>query len=191
MKNKSILIGGIIGLIIGIMTTILLNMLSYTSGGTTYFSRGILFKIVNPLFVFQYLGFGLTRSFLLAGLIAFVLWTLIGILIGVTVKKFNNSLNNISKGKLKKTSKVFIILIILEIIFVILLSFFKVGWPSPCVTPNFFHPFGTEMAPGTGCIQVITPAPTSLFYLMQYLLILTIIIFLIYLGINKLNKFIK
>lgn len=92
---------------------------------------------------------------------------------------------------MKKVDKIFVGLIIIEVIFLSIIGIFwnTVYWPTPCTTPDFFHPFGREMAPGTVCILVVAPTLNPLIYWIWYLLILTTITYLIYLAVNKLKKF--
>jgi len=87
------------------------------------------------------------------------------------------------KKKLNKVNKIFLRLIILEIIAVIIFSFIKVDYPNPSVLPDFFHPFGTEMAGIV--IQVVTSGHSPLLFFSLYALILTVITYIIYLIIKK------
>jgi len=99
------------------------------------------------------------------------------------------------KIKLKKTDKIFILIILLELISLILIYFF-LTYPCPsnytCNRYSFLNPFGYNVVcPDTSHLLVDAlchPRPHQLFYLFTDLLILTIITYLIYLGINKLKK---
>ena len=90
---------------------------------------------------------------------------------------------------MKKITKIFLLTIIIEIIFVVASSFLpSVNYPSPCTTPDFFHPFGRITSSEEVCSHMLSFGPNPLFYLSQYLLIFTLILFVIYLLINKFKK---
>jgi len=94
----------------------------------------------------------------------------------------------IKKVTKKNVNNSFAYLILVEVFFGIILYFIPFSWKSPCTTPNFFHPLGREMTSGVGCIQVFTKTIFPLFYFLVYLLIITLIIYGVYILINKVKK---
>ena len=89
--------------------------------------------------------------------------------------------------KMRKRDKIFLKIIVSEIILFIIGYFIKFYYSTPCSAPDFLHPFGKD-ATGQLCIQVIHQAPSPLFYLMPYMIALTLVLYLIYLGIKKIKK---
>ena len=83
---------------------------------------------------------------------------------------------------MKKKVKIFLLLILIEIIsllLVALLSGNNCSYPTPCDVPTFFNPFGQYEGI---CIQMITipmQCNLSLIYLFEYVIILTALIFFI------------
>lgn len=89
---------------------------------------------------------------------------------------------------MRKGKKIFILIIILEIIsflVIVLFSGKNCFYPTPCSVPNFFHPLGNNY---DICIQMLT-APMqcnlSLIYLLDWLILLTIFVFIGYLFKNR------
>jgi len=80
---------------------------------------------------------------------------------------------------MKKIDKIFLRIIIGEIILFVINYFISFGYSTPCVAPDFLHPFGKTLVPGHACAQVIHQAPSYLFYLMPYIITLTLIVYLI------------
>ena len=86
-------------------------------------------------------------------------------------------------------NKIFITAIIIESIIILLLILFlgKITlFPNSCYTSDFLHPFGRNTAQeGQACLQAFTEGTNPLIYLVSYLLILTIIVYIIYLIKNR------
>lgn len=93
------------------------------------------------------------------------------------------------KIKLKKIDKIFIGLILLEIItlLVTLLFFRTITISNTCNIWSFTNPFGFHKE-DLICGQAFTTILNPIIYQLTDLLILTIIIYIIYLVINKLKK---
>ncbi len=90
---------------------------------------------------------------------------------------------NKMRNELKTADKIFIGLILLEIIVLGVSPFLKMP-VSVCTSPSFLNPFGLHET----CILPAFKQMNMLFYPMADLLILTIITYLIYLGMNKYKK---
>ncbi len=77
---------------------------------------------------------------------------------------------------MKNKNKIFIVILFVELAVLLVLSFVEVSWPDSC-TPNFFNPFGKT---SEICAQVITPSLSPVFYIVNYLFALTLVIYFIY-----------
>jgi len=90
--------------------------------------------------------------------------------------------------RLNKVDKIFIILIILELITLLIINFFlsPVWYPTPCHARDYslLDPFNFFKYKGV-CIQILARGINPLFYPVADLLILTIIAYITYLIIRK------
>ena len=91
--------------------------------------------------------------------------------------------------ELKRVDKVFIGVIIAEMIITFVASFYMIDWPNSC-TPSVFMPLGGG---GAFCAQVVTPALHPLFFLAMDLLMVTLTVYVVFLvfdstGIAKKKK---
>ncbi len=71
---------------------------------------------------------------------------------------------------------------------VVLFSGRTCSYSTPCDVPDFFHPFGRYY---DACIQMLTPpmqCNLGLIYLLEWLIILTILTFFYYLFKNRKKK---
>lgn len=88
-------------------------------------------------------------------------------------------------SKLSKKHKIFIGMIILEVILLtVLYLFFQNPCGSPCSTQGLLDPFGTFENESGACIQVCVQTQNFWFYPLADLTILTIIAYLIFLSIK-------
>lgn len=88
---------------------------------------------------------------------------------------------------MKKGTKIFIPILFIEIALSLIVSLFMKGicnYSTPCSVPSFFNPLGIQFG---ACIQVIVSAPCnlSLIYSLNWLIIFTVLAYLIYLWIGK------
>lgn len=91
---------------------------------------------------------------------------------------------------MKKGTKIFIIVFILEIALLIFGSFSMretCNYPTPCSVPTFFNPLGIQLGV---CIQVLAQAPCNigLVYQAIWLIIFTSIAYIIYFIKSKKSK---
>jgi hypothetical protein len=91
----------------------------------------------------------------------------------------------VKRGGISRFDRIFIGIIIAEMIITFISSFYIVSWSNSCI-PDIFHPFGG----GEICAQVITPTLHPIFYLSFDLLIATIAVFLV-LKVLRIDKKIK
>jgi len=79
--------------------------------------------------------------------------------------------------KIKNSSfhKKFLFWIACEILLSLIFYLLPIPYPTPCDTPDFFHPLGRGYAI---CIQVIAFAPSYFFYFGLYALIITVLAYL-------------
>lgn len=180
MGRQHFFIGAIVGLLIGVFSTILFE--TTQRGLNILFPLGVL-KTHLGLDTWEWVA--VTPIFILIHIFS---WVLIGILFVILFELIIMIMKLIKKQD--KIHRIFIYAILIEIIITTILFYFpKAYYPTPCNLPNFFHPFGTEVLPGTLCIQVLAPGPSPLFFFSEYILCLTIIsyfIYLIYTGLKKL-----
>ncbi len=87
--------------------------------------------------------------------------------------------------KIDNIVSIFLLIIFSEIIFAVLFYIIPFYWANPCTTPNFFHPLGKDLTPGMLCIQVLVETIDPIFYIDVYLLILTMVIFGVYLIFKR------
>jgi len=169
-RYKTIWVGALIGLLIGILSTFLFEAIQKSI--PILFPLGILKSIFN-INVLEWMG--VSPFFILIHLLS---WILVGILFGIIISFVKKKLK-----ENKRIDKIFIGLIILEIIILSISPFLKMP-VDVCTRPSFLNPFvlhETFMLPAFHQMNM-------LFYPIIDLLILTIITYLIYLGINKLKK---
>lgn len=87
---------------------------------------------------------------------------------------------------MKKVNKFFSSIILTEVIVAVILYFIPTKCGSECVEPSLLNPLGIEG--GMCTLNCVVYQPGILFYLISDLLILTIIIYLIYLGAKLFKK---
>lgn len=92
---------------------------------------------------------------------------------------------------MKKVIKIFIIVLLAEILLTIILSSLEVWYPNPCATPDFFHPFGKESTIERACAQMLAIGPSPLFYFSLYALYFTVFLFITCLICDRLKKFLR
>ena len=89
------------------------------------------------------------------------------------------------KKKFMSGTMIFLIWIILiEIIGVILFSFLTNSCGSACDTHSFLNPFGINNDKNKACIAMCVEKPYPIFFWISDLLILTIVIYIIYIAKN-------
>ena len=90
---------------------------------------------------------------------------------------------------MKKTTKIFILILLVEITLLLNVVAFsgECSYPTPCSVPTFFNPLGYHSGL---CVQVITPpmqCNLGMIYLLEWAIILTSLGFMIY-SLTKMNN---
>lgn len=96
---------------------------------------------------------------------------------------------------MKKTNRIFLIIIVTEVILSIIfllwmfLPINTTGWcGSPCDKTSFLHPFDFLKSKETVCILICVYKPYPLFYITVDLLVMTLVVYIIYRMMAKKNK---
>ena len=80
----------------------------------------------------------------------------------------------------------FLYLILTEILLGIVFYFIPFSWHNSC-TPSFFNPFGMKMGSEMICLPAFTKTVFPIFYFLTYLLIITLIVYLVYVLSQKIK----